>query len=386
MTHRNTIYSIVITLLIASSIFMPHDVDAAKEKVRHTRIVPVVFDEQTIYPSTYATLTMKWYRAYFWKTVSIPVGWENPDYYIEIWDHENHIVPGFAAQHITGTTFDISSIDATRYPKIRVVIFAPQEVPAPKIPARPVFHYAVQPNVRLFIFGVALSVMMLVLLASGMVMRITPLELLRETIMLLRCYPPELRGRQIVIYCWITVLSAGMFGVSLGTFIGGIQLVYLFLKIPFLLLGALLLTIITNAMLTFLLGIATSLRHVAVDTFAVIATIAISLASFVPVIMFFILYPTEHDAMLVVAVAVFVLSACGGAFRLFAYFRQKTTYFLAVAAIGCWVVVYGAVIMQLGWMLRPWVGVRDPVTNSVPFSRLYSGNVIVEMLHTLQRF
>lgn len=385
MRHRITIYSACFLLCLVGIVVVLHDAHAMKKKRLSTWMTPVVLDEQNLSVSTYATLTMHWKKVYRWTVLTLPPTWTDKGYIIELWDHENKVVPGFAAAPLQDTTIDISSLDATRYPKIRVVIFHPRETVAPTMPARPKFYYTVQPNTRLFIVGSALAIMMFVLAVSGIMMRITPLALLRETIMLLRRYPPAFTARQIVLYAWLTMGWAGMFGITLGTFIGGIQLLYLFLKIPFLLLGALIMTIMTNAVLTLMLGMTVSLRFIFVHAFAVMATIATSLAAFIPVILFFILYPKAHDTMLVIVVVLFAVSACAGALRLFDYFREKQSYVPALLATACWVVVYGAVVMQWGWMLRPWVGVRDPVTHSVPFSRLYSGNVIVELVHTFQR-
>jgi hypothetical protein len=63
--------------------------------------------------------------------------------------------------------------------------------------------------------------------------------------------------------------------------------------------------------------------------------------------------------------------------------RQQVKLWPIITVV--WILVYGLVFLQLGWLLRPWVGIVDDVSNALPFSRLYSGNVFEEVFNTIER-
>lgn len=351
-----------------------------------TRIVPDVLDGQTVYPTNHATIALDPLRAYFWQAIAIPVAWSTGTYYFEVWDSDNEIVPGFAAHKLETNSIDIAKIDASLYPKIRLIIFAPpNSTPLPYV--APVnFTYTEQNNNRLAVFVAAIGLLFLLLLVGAVRYKITPKVLWRESYHLLRWQPMEFSLTQLVTNGWLTILWSGLFAVSLGTFISGIQILYLLIKLPFIFLAALLLSLLSNLSLSLLVGIRASAKEMIATASAIIATIAVVLATFSPIIIFYITVPQNHDQLLISTLFLVGLASVVGGIRFYKWTAQHTSnIILALTVTGVWFIIYGVVFLQLGWMMRPWVGVIDPVQHTVPFSRLYGGNVFEELSNTVQR-
>ncbi len=377
-------------LLVCAAVLLfslPSSVSAADvlQQDVSTRIVPEIIDEQTIYPTNHAVIALDPLWVYTWQRVELPGEWAGQGYYFELWDAKNQIVPGFAAQKLEEAIIDMESVDASLHPKVRVVIFQPETAAPLPYTEQVRFYYQEQYNYRLLVFASMISALIIALLIGAVLTRVRASDVLRGTRALLKRDVPTLTVKQMVIFGWLVVLWSGVFGFVLGSFIGGIQILYVLIKMPFLLLGAFAFTVISNIVLSLLLGVNASIRELIVRSMSSLAATAVGLAAFSPVIIFYILLPQNHDQLLVSTVFFFGLAGLIGVYQFhsWVYARKKGLASLAISLV--WVCVYGVVVLQLAWMLRPWVGVIDPVHDTVPFSRPYGGNVFVELIHTTQR-
>ncbi|MBI2410981.1 MAG: hypothetical protein HYV32_03785 [Candidatus Kerfeldbacteria bacterium] len=355
-----------------------------------TRIIPTIIDSQNVYPSTYATIALDPLQVYHWQELTLPSSWVGAGYYFEIWDSENQIVPGFIATKLETATIDLHTIDVTRYPQIRLILFQPETVPLLSADIGGVyFVYSQQSNTRLYIFFIAILCMYLAAFGGLLYQRIRLRELFTETKQLLIQTPGQDQHsptlRQATLSMLVIIFWSSIFGAILGGYNGGAQIIYLLIKLPFLFLCAFAFTITSNAILSSLLGVRASLQALCMQALRVIATTSLVLAAFAPIVIFYITTRFTHDQLLL-WVLVFFGAACAiGAARFLQWLWQKEGSAKTLLVFGVWVVLYGVVLLQLGWLLRPWVGIVDPVQQTIPFSRLYGGNVFIELLNTFHR-
>lgn len=338
-----------------------------------TRVVPTMIDQQPVYPTNHAVIALDPTQEYRWNTIELPDTWPLNEYYVELWGNDNRPITGFGATKLISHELDISSIDATLNPALRVVIFQPSSVTALPTDAAVYISYSEYPNVRLFI-----------LLAAAALLYWTVLVWLTSRWRELKQFPQQvmalLHGNAIPAL-WATlatVLGAGVFGIVLGWFIGGIQIFYVLIKLPFLMGCALVISFTSLAGLSSLLGVKKTTKELWVIALNLLALTALGLASFTTLLGFYIIYPLDHDTLLIATVSFFTVSGLLALTRLYRWVRNPILPLV-------WLAVYGVVFLQLGWLLRPWVGVIDPVQDSVPFARANSGNVLTELIHTVER-
>lgn len=345
-----------------------------------TRIIPVTIDGQEIYPTNFAVIALDPLQHYQWQTVTVPEQWATQGYYYEIWDNANRPLAEFTAQRLTTSTIDLSRIDPSLIPAIRLVVFKPTTVATTlDVATQPIyFTYQVGPNYSLLGLIVLLSIIYFSLIIAALHWRITAQVLWQETKLLLLRKISSTVGKQIVIYGWLTTIWSGIFGVVLGTYISGIQIIYLLIKLPFLLLGALIFSLVSLIVLSLLLGIKTTVLEMVVRAMQLLAITALALAAFSPIMWFYINLPQAHDQLLVSMVIFFCLAGGLAALCLQQWIKR---WIITIV----WVMLYGLVILQLGWLLRPWVGITDDLHSTLPFTRLYSGNVFVELFNTINR-
>lgn len=380
----------VVAIVVLELLFVfPHPVFAAddSQQIRRifTRIVPQQLDDSVVYPTNFATIPLDLFTEYKWKTLELPHEWSQTGYRFELWDSRNTIIPGFDSQVLQGSSIDISSIDASVYPQVRIVLFQPEGIASFDYIAPVTFTYIEQQNIRLFVFLGLIALIDALLLVAAVRYRIGSYELFQETVALLRRRSPVVSIRQVVVYALLIELWSGVFGVTLAQFIGGIQVVYILIKLPFLFIGAFLFTISSNILLSSLLGVKASMQEMITRSLSVLATTALVLASFSPIILFYIFIPQTHDELLVSTVLFFAISCMLGVVRFYQWLKEVPTAIPPLITVSVWAVVYGVVVLQLGWLLRPWIGVVDPVIGIVPFSRLYGGNVFVELANAFFR-
>lgn len=355
------------------------------------RIIPAELDHQIVYPSKFVSISEQTWQFYQWQAVQLPQSWVQSNYYYEIWDSHNKPVPGFVAKRLDSSVIELNKIDASLYPKIRLIIFkAPTGVEHSFKQDHVQYSYTQNFNTRLAAFVTLIILLYLGLLVYAIRYRLGWRSMWLGMKSLLRSplrQPTTPRANPWVHpsgLAILTVLYSGIFGIALGYAVGGVQIVYVLIKLPFLLLGALVGSLITLIVLSFLLGVKNSVRQILNIAFQLIAVTALGLASFTPIILFYIMLPQNHDQLLISTIIFFVLAGLLAAFCLARWlYQQHVKLWFVITVI--WIVVYGLIFLQLGWLLRPWVGVVDDVSNAIPFSRLYSGNVFTEIWNTVNR-
>lgn len=336
-------------------------------------ITPTTIDNVSVYPTNHVVIAQEPSQEYEWDTVEIPETWPLNTYYVELWDANNTPIPGHAATKLMSHTLDISDIDASLTPSLRVVLFQPSDTPPPPADYAVYVTYQEYPNVRLFVLA-SLAALLSVLLTIWSISQKQAIRYLPAAITQL------LHGQLISSYLATvcTVMFAGLFGAVLGSFIGGIQIIYVLIKLPFLMGSALLISFTTLTILSLLLGIQKSVKELWNIALNLLAVTALGLVSFSLLLGFYIIYPLNHDQVLMATVAFFVAA---GLLALTMLYRWVRNPFVPII----WLIVYGLVFMQMGWLLRPWVGVIDPVHETVPIARANSGNVFIELINLINQ-
>ncbi len=335
-------------------------------------ITPTTIDTVPVYPTNHIVIAQEPTQEYEWDTVALPESWPLNTYYVELWDADNQPIAGHTATKLTSHTIDISDIDASLTPSLRVVIFQPPDTPAPPSDYAVYVTYQEYPNVRLFVLLIAATFIYLMIL----IWSISHRQSIRQ---LPGAIKNLLRGQAVssLHASVITTIFAGIFGAVLGSFIGGIQIIYVLIKLPFLMSSALLISFTTLAIMSLLLGINKSIKELWNIALNLLAVTALGLASFSLLLGFYISYPLNHDQVLIATVVFFVAAGVLALTVLYRWVRNPVVPII-------WLVVYGLVFMQMGWLLRPWVGVIDPVHETVPIARANSGNVFIELINLVK--
>lgn len=384
---RYTMGKILIALLIAASCLQARPALAATtDDTTHTvemTVVPADIRGEKIYQTKHVTLDVQTWRVEQWKELRLPADWANTGLYVELWDATNHRIPQFRASRLQSSTLDLSTLDASLYPSFRVIVFqakSPVSWPATSVGVT----YTESVNIRLIVLLSLVSLGVLLLLIGSVKFRVTPRVIWQTTVAAVRQPLAEVGGQHLVSLAWVVCTWSAVFAVPLGNFAGWQQVLYLFIKIPFLFFCSFLISGTANFVLAKLVGVTLSVRSLFANAVQVLSITAISLASVSPILWWLFATSQDHDAVLVWALLLFGCAYVVGVFRLYRQYRLSgsTRPFVPVLL---WMVLYGVVLLQLGWMLRPWVGVRDPVYHTIPFSRLYSGNVFEEILSTVNR-
>jgi hypothetical protein len=165
-------------------------------------------------------------------------------------------------------------------------------------------------------------------------------------------------------------IAAGAFGAVVGTFRGGVQVLYCAVKMPMLLLGTLLVCVPAFVSIARALGVAISPRDVAAVTLGACARYALVLAGLSPVVWLLEGWLGYHGVALVTTAC----CALGGLASSTLIFRGLSRRGGAGRWAGlAFVAVYSVVGAQTAWLLRPFL-VR-PRTEHVPFVRHLEGDL-----------
>lgn len=364
-------------------------------EVSISRIIPDVLDGQTVYPAVPLTLELDPLTVYRWEKILIPTSWLGSEYfparyYFEVWDGNNKPIPGWSARPLWFTelktgTIDISKIDATLYPKIRIIVFRQASAPELEYTDPIYYQYHTSFNSQLVAFSMFVALVLSLLLGAALHFKVGWKDLASGSLAVMKGSAEDrFSSKGIIISGLLVLIWSGWFGVVLGTYVGGIQVFYLLIKTPFMLLISLIFSVLAIGVLSLLLGVRASFKEILAQSLSSLAAMSLALAAFTPIILFYIYLPQTHDQLLVSTVVFFTLSGGMAALTVFRWLRGHKPK-LAWLITLLWMLLYGVVVLQLGWLLRPWVGVIDPIHGSVPFSRFYSGNVFIELTRTILR-
>ena len=183
----------------------------------------------------------------------------------------------------------------------------------------------------------------------------------------------------------ILVLSA-VYGATMGTYAGGLSILFSAIKVPMLLLISLYLTVPSYYVLYSLLGGKRTLRQTAIlllFSFTIMATVLIAL---VPVNLFFVITTTRSSAtyafMVLLNIAIFTL---GGFFALTNFvkgarvlYREPSENWKPAFLLGSLILM--VVGTQLAWVLRPYFDYYSG------FIRPLEGNFYTAMIQLISQF
>ena len=176
---------------------------------------------------------------------------------------------------------------------------------------------------------------------------------------------------QLVRSLVLTVVLAGAaFGAVVGAYRGGVQIAYCAIKIPLVLLAALVISVPAMVAIARATGNTLGGRDVIALTLGASARFALVLGGMAPVVWLANGMLGYHDAVLAV-VGIATMAGLAAAALLFRGLRSggKLGW---LAGLG-FIAVYAAVGGQASWMFRPYL-VR-PQTQSVPFMRHVEGDL-----------
>jgi hypothetical protein len=201
----------------------------------------------------------------------------------------------------------------------------------------------------------------------------------------------ETPTRSVARYIAMIVGFGLLYGAAMGCF--GIgegpsrlwQIVYSAVKVPLLLLVTFLISLPSFFVLNTLLGVREEFGEVFRGLVASQATITIVLASLAPLTLLFYLSFDDYDAAILFNAAMFALASFAAQRALRRHYRALMARSARHARLLIvWLVLFAFVGIQMGWVLRPFIGnPRRPVQ----FFRAGAwGNAYVEVVRVAARF
>jgi hypothetical protein len=196
-------------------------------------------------------------------------------------------------------------------------------------------------------------------------------------------------GRHLARLLATLVLFGIAYGAVMGCF-GGLagdrwlQPIYSGLKVPLLLLLTFALSLPSFFVVNSLLGLRADFGYVLRALVATQAGLTVVLASFAPLTAFWYASVRDYDAALVFNAGMFAAASGAGQFMLRRAYRPLVARDPRHRALmRAWLLIYAFVGIQMGWVLRPFVGSPSSATR---FFRAEAwGNAYVEVAHTVGR-
>ena len=193
---------------------------------------------------------------------------------------------------------------------------------------------------------------------------------------------------------WQLLLLVVMFGLLYGAVMGSYggvlgdrwkQVIYSAVKVPLLLIGTFLLSLPSFFVISTLLGLREDIAQSLRVLMATQAALTIILASFAPFTALWYLSFTDYQAAILLNALMFGISSLAAQLLLRRFYApliaRNPRHRLLVRA---WLIVYAFVGIQMGWLLRPFIG--DPSMPSHFFREHMWGNayeVVMRMVWSL---
>ncbi len=193
----------------------------------------------------------------------------------------------------------------------------------------------------------------------------------------------------------LTVLIAGaIYGAAMGSWSAGtsermLLIPYAAAKVPLVVLATTLICLPGYFVLSTVVGLRADFRAAIAAIAAGQAAVTLALSSLAPVVRFVYFSGIGHGQALLLSVAMFTLATCVG----YAVMLRRYRPLLAKSRrhrvmLAAWIGMYIFVGIQMGWMLRPFVGTPGmPVTfvRQEPLSNAYVavGRIVVQSLKEL---
>ncbi len=198
--------------------------------------------------------------------------------------------------------------------------------------------------------------------------------------------PDQHRLRRLLLNL---VLFGMVYGATMGAFgaVSGqraLQPVYSALKVPILLLVTFALSLPSFFVMNSLAGLRNDFRQVLAALLASQAGLTIVLASLAPLTAFWYVSVADYDAALTFNAAMFAIASFAAQYWL------RRAYQPLIARdprhrtmLRLWLVIYAFVGIQMGWVLRPFVG--NPSSPTHFFRSEAWGNAYVEVIHIVAK-
>src|SRR5438874_776898 len=172
----------------------------------------------------------------------------------------------------------------------------------------------------------------------------------------------QFRLRQLLL---LVIIFGLLYGAVMGSY-GGVfgdrwkQVIYSAVKVPFLLIATFLLSLPSFFVISTLLGLRDDFAHSLRVLIATQAALTIILASFAPFTALWYLSSTDYQAAVLFNALMFGISSIAAQLLLRRFYApliaRNPRHRLLVRA---WLIVYAFVGIQMGWLLRPFIG--DPL-------------------------
>lgn len=186
----------------------------------------------------------------------------------------------------------------------------------------------------------------------------------------------------------VILIFSGLYGMAIGSYLGGIQILYVLIKLPFFFLATLILSVVSAFVLDAILGFHLHFKQYLTLVLLVLAATSLTLASLASVLYFFILTSSSHDFIILVNVGLFSITGCFGVYAFFTarrFILPQESQKKRLLALIMWFCLYGFIGLQMAWMLKPWVGLLKS-GETTPFLRDdIKGNVYVEIYRAYDR-
>ena len=168
--------------------------------------------------------------------------------------------------------------------------------------------------------------------------------------------------KTVAILLALLIASGGTYGAVLGTF-GGIdysrfeQILYSAIKVPLLLLSTFALSVPSFYVLNMLLGVGSDFRLAMRALVSTQTGIAIVLASLAPYTIFWYASFAGYGEAILFNALMFAIASLAGQWMLRQDYRElvRRNPKHKALMIG-WIIIYAGVGIQMGWILRPFVG------------------------------
>lgn len=184
-----------------------------------------------------------------------------------------------------------------------------------------------------------------------------------------------IRAKLKFLLITIVALSA-FYGATVGLYQGGWQILSAALKIPFVFIVTLLVTLPLFYIVQLLLGSKLGLWQVLTLVLSALTLTSIILAAAAPISFFFLLTGGNYYFLHLLHIAVFGFAGLFGMFALHTGLtvlcERKGVYpRLGIGILRIWVLIFAFVGIQLAWHLRPYVGKRG---ENFAVRKQYEGN------------
>jgi len=191
--------------------------------------------------------------------------------------------------------------------------------------------------------------------------------------------------RYVVDSLLVTLVGTVFYGFVVGICIGGWQILYDPIKMPWILVFTLLLCLPSLYVFSCYLGSRLGLLQTCAIAFNATAIVSTILMGFAPVTWFFMFTaPESHHFAVLINVVVFAVAGFFGVQFLLrgirAVYADVPTPPAVEKMVRWWVVLYAAVGVQMAWLLRPYFTATDV------FIRPRTGNFFVAVMTTLWQF